>query len=890
LTTTADYSAIDSSSSNNEWADFWRYHVGVNVIPANSKEKVPIVAWKEFQSNPVPEEIHNQWKEDRLFDQGMAVILGRIWHKSDMRDYSLVGIDCDNQKAIQELLTRNGRTITPEQFANNTIVEQHLDNREKMHIYVYTNGKPLRDKTSDIGRLDSEIDPSSVPIFEVKAPSKYLMYCCPSMHKNGHKYQILGTRTPLKLNDEGAEQWQQEMDAICRKYGLGVGESNKISIKDLFKEDTVIYEGHNRHEAILRAMESLLRRNSGILSIQQIEELCEQWNIDHCNPPLTDLEFRKQMKSAMEFIQNNNSEIQSENASTGDSKLSGNSDGKEDSNESQDRRNELLEIINERTSELFVDKHDTAFAAVAIDDHVESLPIKSGRFKKWICRLNWKHLHKTIRAEDLKQITDLLQAEALFSNNVKDLELRTSKNPEDNSICYDLTNKQWQLVKVTEQGWSVEESADMPIMFTRYANQIAQVTPAEKYSVDILDRFLNLLNIKDDNNKLLLKCYIISLFIPGMPKPILMLHGEQGSAKSTLQELVKRLVDPSSIISLTFPRSNEELIQQMSHNYVAYFDNISFIKEWTSDQLCRAVTGAGFSKRELYSDDDDIIYNFKRCLGFNGINLAATKADLLDRGIIVELERIAKDKRRKIEEILEEFEPMKAQLLGYIFDILVKVLQIKNNGGIKLETKSRMADFEEYAEIISRCMDNEPGRFIQAYHGNQQLQTEVVIEGSPVAMAIVKLMEGREEWNGSSTELLTDLELVTAELKINTQSHSWPKAANVLSRRLNEIKTSLRDADINIDYIQHSGSISKKINIRKVSSQSSYRPEDQNRAQNEPKSADDTTDDTLSLPKISSGETPTIRAQHGVTDDTDDMDDIVRTSKPAEYSGEEAGN
>jgi hypothetical protein len=233
---------------------------------------------------------------------------------------------------------------------------------------------------------------------------------------------------------------------------------------------------------------------------------------------------------------------------------------------------------------------------------------------------------------------------------------------------------------------------------------------------------------------------------------------------------------------------------------------------------------------------------------------------------------------------------MKAQLLGYIFDILVKVLQIKNNGGIKLETKSRMADFEEYAEIISRCMDNEPGRFIQAYHGNQQLQTEVVIEGSPVAMAIVKLMEGREEWNGSSTELLTDLELVTAELKINTQSHSWPKAANVLSRRLNEIKTSLRDADINIDYIQHSGSISKKINIRKVSSQSSYRPEDQNRAQNEPKSADDTTDDTLSLPKISSGETPTIRAQHGVTDDTDDMDDIVRTSKPAEYSGEEAGN
>ena len=64
------------------------------------------------------------------------------------------------------------------------------------------------------------------------------------------------------------------------------------------------------------------------------------------------------------------------------------------------------------------------------------------------------------------------------------------------------------------------------------------------------------------------------------------------------------------------------------HNYICYFDNVSEIKEWISDQLCRAVTGSGFSKRELYSDDDDIIYNFRRCIGFNGINLGATKADL----------------------------------------------------------------------------------------------------------------------------------------------------------------------------------------------------------------------------------------------------------------------
>ena len=171
----------------------------------------------------------------------------------------------------------------------------------------------------------------------------------------------------------------------------------------------------------------------------------------------------------------------------------------------------------------------------------------------------------------------------------------------------------------------------------------------------ILDKFIGLLNVKDDDNKLLLKCYIISLFIPSISKPILMLHGEQGSAKTTLQELIKMLVDPSIVKTLTFPRDINELVQQLSHNYIAYYDNISVIKEQISDALCRAVTGTGFSKRQLYTDDDDIIYYFLRCIGFNGINLAATKADLLDRGIIIQLERILKRIEEKIEDIWNEF-------------------------------------------------------------------------------------------------------------------------------------------------------------------------------------------------------------------------------------------
>jgi hypothetical protein len=201
-----------------------------------------------------------------------------------------------------------------------------------------------------------------------------------------------------------------------------------------------------------------------------------------------------------------------------------------------------------------------------------------------------------------------------FDGIARNLSLRVANIAEElYTVYYDLSNKDWQVVKITKDGWSVEYA---PVIFRRYSNQQPQVYPykSKEYPSDIFDRFMNLINVKGEDNKLLLNCYIISLFYPDIPKPVLMLHGKQGSAKSTLQELIRMLIDPSSIRTVTFPRDINELVQKLAHNYIAYFDNVSTIPNWISDQLCRAVTGSGFSKRELYTDDDDIIYNFKRLM------------------------------------------------------------------------------------------------------------------------------------------------------------------------------------------------------------------------------------------------------------------------------------
>src|SRR5215510_11882376 len=125
---------------------------------------------------------------------------------------------------------------------------------------------------------------------------------------------------------------------------------------------------------------------------------------------------------------------------------------------------------------------------------------------------------------------------------------------------------------------------------------------------------------------------MVSLFLlANLPKPMLILHGIHGSGKSTFQEFVKLVVDPAAALTTAFPNDLKELVQILSHSYLTFFDNVSDITQMSSDQLARAVTGSGFTKRGLFTDDEDYIYNMKRAVGYNGINISATRADLLDR-------------------------------------------------------------------------------------------------------------------------------------------------------------------------------------------------------------------------------------------------------------------
>lgn len=277
-----------------------------------------------------------------------------------------------------------------------------------------------------------------------------------------------------------------------------------------------------------------------------------------------------------------------------------------------------LALIKAKTLDLFLDETKTPYVAVKVAGHVETMPLESRRFEDWASTVyyNYKKDYlvcpSTLSKTDISEIQSILRYETVSSGldendsptsgqNIRVLHVRVAafvdnetENLDDNYICYDLCNNNWEFIKITRHGWKILKQDENNIIFKRFTIMNPQVYPSRDYPSNILDQFMKLVNIddSDEDTRLLAIVYIITLFVlADLPKPMLNPNGPHGSGKSTYQEYVKLIVDPAAALTTAFPNNLAELVQVLSHSYVTFFDNVSSISEITSDQLCRAVTG-----------------------------------------------------------------------------------------------------------------------------------------------------------------------------------------------------------------------------------------------------------------------------------------------------------
>lgn len=516
-------------------------------------------------------------------------------------------------------------------------------------------------------------------------------------------------------------------------------------------------------------------------------------------------------------------------------------------------------------AELFHDDSRNCYAWVTHSEAASIHSIRSRGFKVWLSRLLWQATKKAPGSEALNSAVNVLESKALFEGEQYRLYNRVAPDPDGDGIWIDMCNDKWQAIHVTGEGWQIVDKP--PILFRRYSHQQPLVNPVRGGDAKLFLKFVNLAEDNQDNG-LLLIVEIIHFLIPEIPHVILVLYGVQGSAKTTLSKLIQSLIDPSSVEVLSIPRNERELVQQLSHHWGAFYDNVGSLPWWVSDVLCRAATGGGFTKRELYTDDDDVIYNFQRCIGLNSINIAAQRPDLLDRCLMVGLKHIPKNKRKTEKTLWQEFNKVKGDILGGFLDALSKAIKI--HPAVKLDQLHRMADFVKWGCAISEALGVDKKKFLAAYDVNVELHTEEAARSSPVAEVILKFIGGKLTWEGSPSELYSKLSEEAKEMGVSTRQKAWPKAPNTLIRHINELVPAL--AQLGYEVVETRKDKARNITINTVTTVMTEKVhENDGKKDDDTKSNDDTKPSSGGIPSSESdGKTPS-------NDDNDGNDDTLHT-------------
>ena|SRR5215207_2343713 len=439
-------------------------------------------------------------------------------------------------------------------------------------------------------------------------------------------------------------------------------------------------------------------------------------------------------------------------------------------------------------AELFHTPSGDAYATILVEDHRETHPMKAKGFRRWLVRGYYERYDRPPGAQALQDALWLLEARAQFDGPEREVYVRVAEH--EDAIYVDLANERWEAVKITTDGWRVV--SDPPVRFRRPRGMLALPTPKKGKRKGLVDLLRTFINVADDDALRLIVAWLVQAFRPTGPYPALILQGEQGSAKSTLERLLRALVDPSTASLRTTPRNERDLIIAATNSWCVAFDNISSLPPWVSDALCRLSTGGGFSARELYTDSEEVLFDATRPVILNGITDVATRPDLLDRALIITLPPIPEEKRRSEAKLHQEFEKALPSILGALLDGVAGALGRVED--VRLEGMPRMADFAVWATAAESALGWEPGTFMAAYAGNRTEATENALEADPVAGAVRQFMADRAEWTGTITVLWQNLnELVDEDVR---RTKAWPKAANALAKRLKRLAPALRAVGI----------------------------------------------------------------------------------------------
>lgn len=447
---------------------------------------------------------------------------------------------------------------------------------------------------------------------------------------------------------------------------------------------------------------------------------------------------------------------------------------------------ELVKLAQEG-GEFFHDPERRPWATVPVADHLETMALDSRDFAHWLGHL--AHTHGGASQQSIKDATATLEAHARYAGGEHAVYTRLATR--EGAAYLDLGDPAWRAVEITTSGWTVM-SGEPPVKFRRPPSMRALPEPAREGSVEALR---HLVHVSDEHWPLVVG-WLVGCLSPTGPYPLLVLHGEQGSGKSTTAKLLRSVIDPARPDHRGLPENERDLMIAATNSRILAFDNLSGLggrgNAWVSDALCRLSTGGGYATRALYSNDEEQLFEVQRPVILNGIDALPQRSDLLSRSLLVELPRLPEDQVRTDRDLWRCFQGLLPLILGGLLD--AAAASLANLDSIKLSTLPRMADHVVWVAAAESALGWAPGTYQASYASSRQDATDAALEASPLSPYLEAVADGNRR---TATELHEQLEQLAGESV--TKQRGWPSNATQLSSHLKRLAPDLRRIGIEVD-------------------------------------------------------------------------------------------
>ncbi|MGE3975102.1 MAG: hypothetical protein AB7F59_11315, partial [Bdellovibrionales bacterium] len=360
-----------------------------------------------------------------------------------------------------------------------------------------------------------------------------------------------------------------------------------------------------------------------------------------------------------------NTRTESYQASENEKPFANGLDGSSSPKKSQTER--LMDLCE--TVELFHSTDNEQYATIKLNNHEETWALKSSEFKSWLRQQYYSKSGSVPSDKVFQDVLQTLEARAMFEGKQHRVYIRVAHHQD--KIYLDLTNDSWQVVEVTSSGWKIINKS--PVKFRRAKGMEPLPHPIDVRSPE---KAINLLrpfvNVESDCDFKLLVGWLLSILGTAGPYLVLVLYGEQGTAKSTTVKVLRSLADPNASPLRRPPKNTDDLMVMAKWNHIVAIDNMSSLPDWLSDDLCVLSTGGGLSKRKHHSNDEEIVLDAKRPIIANGIDEFVARGDLASRSIFLSLPLIEGYARKSERDIWKLFADSK----GLVFLALLSAVSV----------------------------------------------------------------------------------------------------------------------------------------------------------------------------------------------------------------------